>query len=97
MCKKFIVSTFLIVFSVALLTKVVPNSNFVSAQSKFIGGSDEDDDLEELTDQIEELEVKIQELQGQEKTLKNEIAYFNSQISLTQLRIQNAIDRKSVV
>lgn len=54
-------------------------------------GDDFAEDVEDLTDEIEELEERIVELQKRGKTLQNEIAYFDSQISLTQLRIQNAI------
>lgn len=67
---------------------------FAIQEGLYIGGDDEgeeDEDAEELADEIKELEEKIEELQGAEKTLQNEIAYFNSQINLIQLKIQNAV------
>lgn len=88
MFKKFIATTFLIVFSTVLITKIVPMGFPVFAQEE---QEEQEEDLEELTDEIEELEEKVAELQGQEKTLQNEIAYYDGQINLTQLRIQNAI------
>jgi len=48
-----------------------------------------DEDYEKLYDKIEEYEKKITKLQAQEKSLKNEIAYSDSQINLTLLRIQS--------
>ena len=49
------------------------------------------DDVEELEEKIEKYEVKINELQGRANTLANEIEYMNSQIGLTELKIQNSV------
>lgn len=49
------------------------------------------DDVEELEEKIEKYEKKINELQGRASTLANEIEYMNSQIGLTELKIQNSI------
>ena len=44
----------------------------------------------ELSERIREYEQKISELQGEENTLKNQIAYFDNQIYLTELRIEES-------
>ncbi|MBI2414355.1 peptidoglycan DD-metalloendopeptidase family protein [candidate division WWE3 bacterium] len=53
-----------------------------------IGGTVNNEDA--LIDKIEELKKKVSDLQTQERTLKNEIDYFDAQIDLTELKIQNA-------
>ncbi len=53
------------------------------------------DEVEELEEKIEKYEAKINDLQGRAKTLANEIEYMNSQISLTELKIQNSIAKIS--
>ena len=52
-----------------------------------------EEDIEELEDKIEEYEKKIGELGGKAKTLANDIESINSQIKLTELRIQNSISK----
>ena len=47
---------------------------------------------EDLQDEIEEYEEKIEKLKGEVNTLAREIETFDSQISLTQLKIQNSIN-----
>ncbi len=84
----------LIVFSIFIVFVAVEPVLLenVTAHNLHIGGDDDVDfdDIEDLQDEIKELEEKIINLQSEGKTLLNEITYFNSQISLTQLRIQNA-------
>ncbi len=53
------------------------------------------DDVEELEDKIEQYEEKLEEIKGRAKTLSNEIEYMNSQISLTEIRIQSSISKIS--
>lgn len=54
---------------------------------------EEQEEIEDLQEKIEEYEEKIQDLGQQKNSLKNEIEYANSQITLTQLRIQNTINQ----
>jgi len=53
--------------------------------------SDLQSNKDNLQDIITACENKIQSLKGTEQTLQREIEYTNSQISLTELRIQNSI------
>ena len=53
--------------------------------------SDLEANKDSLQDIIKACEDKIQSLQGTAKTLQREIEYINSQVSLTELRIQNSI------
>ncbi len=56
--------------------------------------SDEDQEkVEDLLDDIEKYEKKIKELQGTANTLSREIESFDAQINLTQLKIQNSINK----
>ena len=70
----------------------------VSQSQKFVWAADDDDIVEEIGDlekKIEKYEKKINDLQGRAKTLANEIEYMNSQIGLTELRIQSAVGKIS--
>lgn len=79
-------SLFLIIFLAGCTTFASPFSYLP------IGGDDEDgEQIEDLLDEIKEYEKKLAELRGKEKTLQNEIAYADSQIGLTELKIQNAV------
>lgn len=53
--------------------------------------ADEEDDVSDLTEQIQEYQEELDALSQQSKTLANEIASFDAQISLTELKIQNSI------
>lgn len=70
-----------------------------------VGGNEEDSEGEEdkdtdttdsskisdLEKEIDELEAKLEQLQNTEQSLKKEIDTFNSQIALTELRIQQSL------
>ena len=49
------------------------------------------DGVDDCNDKIEELTKKVNELSNKGKSLAGEIAYMDSQVNLTQLRIQNSI------
>jgi len=49
------------------------------------------EEIEDIQEKIEEYEKKISDLRGKANTLQNEIDYMDSQIGLTQLKIQSSI------
>ena len=54
--------------------------------------SDEDEEeIQDIQEKIEKYEKKISDLRGKANTLQNEIDYMDSQIGLTQLKIQSSI------
>ena len=76
-------------FIIVLITFVLLGFSKASLQVKCT--SDLETNKDNLLDIIKACEDKIQSLKGTAQTLQKEIEYTNSQISLTELRIQNSI------
>lgn len=100
---KYLFSTLLILVVVSLfgpMTKVaalVENNNKDDYEfSSLIGGTDENGDqgkINELKEKIKEVEKQIENLQKEEKSLKKEIEQADSQISLTELKIEHSLNQ----
>jgi len=59
--------------------------------------SEEAEKVEDLLDQIKEYEEKIDDLQGDANTLSREIDSINANIHLTELQIQNSINKIAAI
>ncbi|HLB51910.1 hypothetical protein A3F07_02070 [candidate division WWE3 bacterium RIFCSPHIGHO2_12_FULL_38_15] len=83
----------LIAFSVLLNTDIFIVDVFASVKCRSV--DDKEYTGEELQEIINKCEDELDNLQEQEKTLSGEIAYFDNQINLTLLRIQNSVQKIS--
>jgi len=77
---------------------LIPLVLFSVAGNAIVNAEDEPVDeaqekVEDLLDDIKKYEDKIDGLQGEANTLSREIESFNTQINLTQLKIQNSINK----
>jgi len=89
------IKTFLI--TTLVLPLLFVSNIYVSANDALhIGGDEENledyaEEQEDLWGKIKEYEKTIEELKSREKSLQNEIAYAESQLGLTELRIENSV------
>jgi septal ring factor EnvC (AmiA/AmiB activator) len=85
---------FLVIFLIPFVLALLVTAG-VNAHVGYGGNENDDEDhsekVSELEDEIKKLEKKIAKLRATEQTLEREIEHANSQINLTQLRIQNSI------
>jgi peptidoglycan hydrolase CwlO-like protein len=84
-----------VIFALAVGRNVLAQPLYIGAPEDTETESAEDkqdsEEIDELMDEIEKYEKKLSELANKEKTLSNQIEYYDSQIKLTQLQIANTI------